>query len=103
GGNPLVFHVANYVLFLAGIALLADLLLVFVPWSGVLAGLLTFALLPLQRVNLTWVSCSQDLLALVFALGSFALYRRRRDRPAVFLYLLAVLSKESALPLPLAL
>ena len=103
GGNPLVFHVANYLLFLAGLALLADLLLVFVPWPGVLAGLVTFALLPFQRVNLTWVSCSQDLLALVFALGAFALYRRRRDRSAAFLYLLAVLSKESALPLPLAL
>jgi len=102
-GRPLVFHVFNFALFLAGLALLADLLLVFAPWPGVLAGLVTFALLPFQRVNLTWVSCSQDLLALVFTLGAFALYRRRMDRLAAVLYLFAVLSKESALPLPLAL
>lgn len=102
-GNPLVFHLVNFALFVAGLALLADLLLAFAPWPGVLAGLVTFALLPFQRVNLTWVSCSQDLLALVGTLGAFACYRRGRDRLAALLYLLAVLSKESALPLPIAL
>src|SRR5436309_2823878 len=76
GGHPVVFHVANYLIFLASLALLADLLRVFLPPAGVMAGCLYFALLPLQRVNLIWVSCSQDLLALALSLASLALFRR---------------------------
>src|SRR5207244_12025536 len=87
----------------AALALLFDLLLAFLPAAAALAGLLYFAVVPFQRVNLTWVSCSQDLLALLFALAALALFRRRRDGWAVLAYLLAVFSKESALPLPLML
>src|SRR5437867_13356659 len=65
GGLPLVFHLVNGALFLAALALLADLLLALLPPAGALAGTITFALLPLQRVILTWVSCSQVLMALV--------------------------------------
>lgn len=102
GGQPLVFHAVNAALFLAALALLADLLRVFLPVPGVMAGCLYFALLPFQRVNLTWVSCAQDLMALVASLGAIALYRRGRLLPAVLAYAAAVASKESALPLPLA-
>lgn len=100
GGNPLALHLANLALFLAALALLADLLRAFAPRAGVLAGLLYFAVLPLQRVNLTWISCCQDLLALVGALGALALFRRGRDRLALLAFLAAVLAKESATPLP---
>lgn len=103
GGHPAVFHAVNGATFAVALALLADLLLAFTTPAGAAVGVLYFALLPFQRVNLTWVSCSQDLLALAFTLAAFALYRRRRDAPAALAYLLAVFSKESALPLPLAL
>ncbi len=103
GGSPLVFHLLNYAVFLAALALLGDLLAAFLPLPGVLAGLLYFATLPFQRVNLMWVSCGQDLLALAFALAALALFRRGREAWAALAYLLAAFSKESALPLPLAL
>jgi hypothetical protein len=103
GERPWAFHAVNYGLFLGSLALLADLLRALLPTQGVLCGVLYFAILPLQRVNLTWISCSQDLLALGFSLGSVALFRRGREGVAAFAYLLALFSKESALPLPLAL
>jgi len=102
GGDPLVFHLVNFALFLGGAALLVDLLRAFLPWPGVMAGALFWALLPFQRVNLTWISCSQDLLAFAFALAALARFRRGQPGAAP-LYLAALLSKESALPLPLAL
>ena len=109
GGEPWAFHVAQLVTFVAALALLADLLSAFVPARGrlvapaVLAGVTWYALLPFQRVNLTWVSCSQDLLALVGVLAATAWFRRGRLVPALLAYAAATLAKESALPLPVAL
>lgn len=103
GDRPIVFHAFNYLLFLAALALLADLLSAFLGPRGVMAGLLYFALLPFHRVNLIWISCAQDLMALAGSLGALALYRRGRLTPALLAYAAAVTSKESALPLPLAL
>lgn len=100
GPNPLAFHLTNLALFLGAAALLYDLLRAFAPRAGALAGLVYFAVLPLQRVNLTWISCCQDLLALVASLGALALFRRGRDRLALAAFLAAALAKESALPLP---
>ena len=102
-GNPLVFHLVNYALFVAALALVADLLAAFLFRSGVLAGTVYFALLPLQRVNLTWVSCSQDLLALVGVLGALALHRRGRMGAAALCFAVGFMSKETALALPLGL
>ena len=109
GGEPGLFHVAQLALFVAALVLLADLLSAFVPprerlvAPAVLAGVTWYALLPMQRVNLTWVSCSQDLLALVGVLASMACFRRGRLVPAFIAYAAATLAKESALPLPAAL
>lgn len=109
GGDALGFHVAQFALFAVALLLLADLLSVFAPARAralapaVLAGLLWYAVLPFQRVNLTWVSCAQDLLALVGVLGALAFWRRGRFLPALLAYAAAVLAKESALPLPGAL
>jgi hypothetical protein len=100
GGNPLVFHLVNYGVFLLALALLADLLLALLPVGGVVAGTLYFALLPFQRVNLMWVSCSQGLLALAGALAALALHRRGRRTLALVACGLAFASKEAALPLP---
>jgi hypothetical protein len=103
GGQPLVFHLVNYAIFLAAIALLVDLLRALLPTPGVAAGALFFALLPLQRVNLIWVSCSQDLLAVAGVLGAVALHRRGRTRLALLPAAAAFASKEVSLPLPAAL
>ena len=100
GGSPLVFHLVNAALFTTALVLLADLLLALLPVTGALAGTLYFALLPLQRVNLIWISCSQDLLALVLVLASVALFRRGRDAWACLAYLGALASKETSFPLP---
>jgi hypothetical protein len=100
--SPAVFHALNFLIELCALALLLDLLTALLPFEAALAGALYFALIPLQRVAWLWISCSQDLLALAFALGSFALYRRDRRLPAAVLLLAALASKESALPLPLA-
>ena len=98
-----MFHLVNALIFAGTLVLVADLLRACLPLPGVMAGTLYFATLPLQRVLLTWVSCSQDLLAVFFALAAFALYRRGRGVPAALAYLAALASKEVALPLPLAL
>src|SRR5262245_23052789 len=102
GGDPRVFHLVNFALFLAALALAVDLLRAFLPWPAVMAGALYWAVLPFQRVNLTWISCSQDLLALGFSLAAVARFRRGQWGAAA-LYLGALLSKESALPLPVVL
>jgi hypothetical protein len=101
--RPWVFHAVNYAIFLVALGLLADLLKAVASWPGAMAGTLYFATLPFQRVNLLWISCAQDLLALALALGAVALFRRGRDGWAALAYLVAVFSKESALPLPLGL
>src|SRR5215471_8694942 len=111
GGEPFVFHVAQLALFVVALALLADLISAFVPKRddaqlvapAALAGVTWYALLPFQRVNLTWVSCSQDLIALVLVLASMAWFRRGRLVPAVLAYVAATLAKETALALPVAL
>lgn len=103
GGLPWLFHAFNFAVFLGALALLADALRPLLPRGGVMAGVLFFAVLPFQRVNLTWISCSQDLLALGFALAALALHRRDRLLPAALCGVLAMASKESAWPLPLAL
>jgi tetratricopeptide (TPR) repeat protein len=100
GTDPFPYHLANLALFLTALVLLADLLLTWVPPSAALAGVAYFALLPGQRVLLTWVSCAQDLLALVGALAALAFFRRGRLAWATAAYALAAFSKESALPLP---
>ncbi len=106
GGQPLVFHLAQFAVFTLALVLLADLLSAFTRQRmpllapSVLAGVLWFAVLPFQRVNLLWVSCAQELLALTLALGAFALYRRDRMWPALLVFMAATLAKESALPLP---
>ena len=103
GGRPFVFHAANLALLLAGGWLAFDLMRALAGSTGAWAGLVYLLLLPLQRVNVTWISCSQDLLALVFTLAAMAFFRRGRDRWALLAFTAAAISKESALPLPLVL
>ena len=102
-GAPWVFHLVNALVFAATLALLLDLLRALLPLHGALAGALYFATLPLQRVNLSWISGSQDLLAVAFALAALALFRRGRNGWSCAAYLAALASKEVAFPVPVAL
>jgi len=90
-----VFHAANFALFLAALALLFDLLASLLPRPGAFAGTLYFALLPLQRVNLTWISCSQDLLALLLS-SRRSPSTARAGAPALVTALGAMASNERA-------
>ena len=102
-GSPWVFHLVNALVFAATLALLLDLLRALLPLNGALAGALYFATLPLQRVNLSWVSGGQDLLAVLFALAALALFRRGRNGWSCAAYLAALASKEVAFPVPVVL
>jgi hypothetical protein len=103
GDSPGLFHAVNFTLFALALALLADLLAATLPPLAVGAGLLYFALLPLQRVTLLWISCAQDLLALVGSLAALALHRRGRTRWAACATFAALASKDVALALPFGL
>lgn len=103
GSQAWPFHAANFALFLAACALLHRFLKEQAGEAGAWLGTLYFATLPLQRVNLTWISCNQDLLALAATLAAFAAWRANRGALAAIAYLAAMLSKETAVPLPVAL
>lgn len=101
GAGP--YRAVNFALFLASCALLFRFLRSQAGEGGAWIGTLWFALLPLQRVNLIWISCNQDLLALLGTLAAFAAWRGGRVALAALAWMAALLSKESALPLPAAL
>ena len=101
GDHPLPYHVVNFLVLLAVVLLVAGLAARLAgPRTGVLAGT-AYALLYSHRLALAWVSCSQDLLAALFAmLSAHALLSGRRWR-AGGAHLLAMLSKESVAAFPL--
>lgn len=103
GSQAWPFHAAHFALFLGSCALLHRFLREQTSSAGAWLGTLYFATLPLQRVNLTWISCNQDLLALTATLAAFAAWRANRTALAALAYLAALLSKETAAPLPVAL
>ena len=100
GSHPLPYHVVNF-LVLLGIVLLVVALAwrLAGPRAGLLAGT-AYALLYSHRLVLAWVSCSQDLLAALFAmLAVHALLSGHRGRAAA-MHLVAMLAKESVAALP---
>jgi 4-amino-4-deoxy-L-arabinose transferase-like glycosyltransferase len=80
------------------------------PWTAAMAALL-FAFHPIHVESVSYISASTDLLVAVFMLVAFLAYSRFREQGASHWYLaasvlaaaLAMLSKESAATLPLAL
>jgi len=95
--------VVNLICFAAIVTLLFDLMR---RWSGRRAAILAavvFVLYPPTGALLSWVSCAQDLVALLCTLGALSLAARGRHlwtAPVVFL---AALSKETAVVAPLLL
>jgi len=112
------FHSANLLLHLLNALLVFALLARLVPCPGAaMAGALLFALHPLQAESVAWISEFRGLLSAAFGLCAFLLYSRRptaglaphaisatatgRLLLALLCYTLALLSKPSAVALPL--
>jgi hypothetical protein len=101
GYHPLPYHVFNFLVLLAVVLLVVGLgWRLAGPRAGFLAGA-SYALLYSHRLALAWVSCSQDLLAALFAMLSVhALLSGHRWRSGIA-QLLAMLCKESVAAYPL--
>lgn len=97
GSNPFLAHVANAVLIVIAILLISDLVdrLLGAP-SGLLAGLFFAASGPLPFMA-GWISCSQDILAILFLVAALRFQLGGRTPLAVLMSALALLSKESAI------
>lgn len=101
GESALVFHAANLALFLGVVALL---FVVTRRLAGTVAAAFAAAFVALHYaadVPLLWASGSQDLLALVGALGALALFLSGRRALAAVALLGGMLSKETVLFTPL--
>jgi hypothetical protein len=110
GVQPFGYHLTNLGLHLVCVALVfaaARVLLRAPAWAGLAAAL--FGTLPRATQSVAWVSGRTDLLCAVFTLGAFTLYIRARRGGRIALELsplcaaLAMLAKETAFVLPLAL
>ncbi len=102
--TALVLHVLNSVL----VGLLIYLLFR-EPFSACVVGVL-FGVHPLQVESVAWISQRKTLMASLFALSSLVLYVRYAQQgsrsaygASLLLYLLALMSKPTALPLPVLL
>jgi Tfp pilus assembly protein PilF len=110
GTDPLGWHLTSLLLHLGNAVLLYLLALRLIRERfAALAASLVFGLHPVQVENVVWVSASTELLGSFLALASLLCYLRsveaasRRARllsAAVVLYALAVLTKETAIILP---
>lgn len=110
GLNPLGYHLTNLLLHWLNALLVASILKVFFPqgWGFLLGGLL-FALHPVQAESVIWISGRDDLLVATFVLlcwRLFAGYRPSGHRHYLWLswalYVPALLSKETAMAMPLS-
>jgi hypothetical protein len=101
GESPSAAHVANLVLFLAIVALLFVIVRRLAGAGAAAIGAGFLALHYAADVPLRWVSGSQDLLAVLGALGAIALHLAGRRGWASPVLLLGLLSKETVLLTPL--
>lgn len=108
---PFFYHADNLILHYCNCLLLLWLLFLITQnsWISFFAALL-FAVHPMHVESVAWVSGRKDVLFTFFYLSSFIsyIYYRRNDKPvclalSVALFVLSMLSKESAVMLPLAL
>lgn len=101
GESPRVFHIANLALFLG---IVAALFTIVRRVAGPVAGTIAAAFVALHYaadVPLRWVAGSQDLLAVLGALGAIGLHLAGRRMWAAAALLLALLSKETVVLTPL--
>jgi hypothetical protein len=95
--NPLLGHLINFATAIACVILVGSLARKLAgPRAGVFAGLF-FASLGALPFTVGWISCSQDLLAMLFLLVTIHLQLARRTGLALVAFAAALLSKEAAL------
>jgi hypothetical protein len=108
-GDAQWFHFTNILWNAAAVTLLYLLLSIWVPGAPAIVGALIFAVHPVHVEAVANVVGRAEVMAAVFSLGAMLLWTRRsregahggtRILPVLLLYLLAVLSKESAIMLP---
>src|SRR5208282_5628319 len=110
GTDPLGWHLSSLLLHLGNAVLLYLLALRFTRERfSALAASLVFGLHPVQVENVVWASASTELLGTFLALAALLCYLRSLESTtrrvlllaaSVFLYTLAVLTKETAIVLP---
>jgi hypothetical protein len=103
GSEPRQFHLTNLLLHVANSLLVLALGWRLAPrtWAGPIAALL-FGLHAASHEPVMWISARFDLLATAWSLGALLLLLHGRTRLAPAVFLLALLSKESSVALPLA-
>ncbi len=106
--NFTVHHAINFLLHAFNSWLVYRLLRLFrISLTLSFTGFLFFLIHPASVVAVAWMIQFKTLLCFSFALGSIILFMRARNRKdyavSVFLFLLSVLSKSAALPLPIVL
>lgn len=101
GPGPFGFHLVN-VLLHGCVAALAWLALkeAGTRYGTALLGSALFAVLPIHTEAVANIAGRAELLAAAFTIGAWVAHRRSRPVLAAFLYLLAILSKESAILAP---
>ncbi|HEV8481273.1 MAG TPA: hypothetical protein VGR66_10810 [Candidatus Eisenbacteria bacterium] len=101
GESPLAFHVVNLLVFLGAVVLLYEIARRLAGRGPAFVAAAFLALQYAADVPLLWASGSQDLLALTLGLGAILLAMEDQNVAAAFVFLLAVLSKETAAAVPL--
>jgi tetratricopeptide (TPR) repeat protein len=104
GCDPFVYHLTNLLLHTANVLLVFGILksLVKDPWQAFIIALI-FAVHPLRVESVAWVSERKDVLFSLFFLGSLWSYMRSGKSVPIVLYAAALLSKPTAVGLPLIL
>ncbi|HEY3820186.1 MAG TPA: hypothetical protein VGL81_23640 [Polyangiaceae bacterium] len=101
GAQPWGYHATNVVLYAIASALVLALLRRFGLGRGVaLAGALVFAVHPALASAVAWIPGRNDSLLAVMALASWVLLRERRWAAHLVFFALALMTKETALALP---
>jgi tetratricopeptide (TPR) repeat protein len=102
GASPLAYHATNVVLHAAACVLLWRLLLALeLGARAALAGVLVFAVHPALASAVAWVPGRNDALLGVLVFGAWLAFARRRPAAHFACFALALLTKETAVALPL--
>ena len=100
GSNEVAFRAASFALWLATLGLYGAILVRIASWRIAVVATLGASTLGLWGAPLLWISGSQDLWMLVFALATLMLFAQGRLAAATLTQVLALMSKESAAVVP---